>query len=641
MAAEKKDNLDATEQSKMIWQSGYVKMTQSNADPQVYWAEFRSKSNQLHLFLNEASLKEPEEIIYLSTCNVLSCDSQKRYIKLHDECTGIQYKFEPYQLANEPEGWLNKMNFFVQECIIDVLCTDVSQMNARQQFNRFLDYQRKMARLQRQQLPKLLDAAKKATDSDKAFKEATTWLQRQKLDADDRQTFGRALSVRNAFWNLLLKTRDFINKDYTNVCKICSVFVRWQRIADKQDKLTDRDKKILVWGLNELAQFTQQSKMEEANDLKKEWHDLGEQIAKCQEELQALQTKWKEIVEKAQLNDRDKKILVWGLNELAQFTQRSKMEEANDLKKEWKNLGDQIAECQKELQALQTKWKEIVEKAQSVATVCNWIGGILGGVGVIVGAIAVFGTAPAWAPWAAGGCIVAGLAVFAHGQTQLNVAKNVKKKIDDTKQVMDKYKTHSLSKMEEANDLKKEWKDLGDQIAKCQEELQALQTKWKEIVEKAQNVATVCNWIGGILGGVGVIIGAIAVIIGAPAWAPWAAGGCIVAGLAVFVGGQTQLNVAKNVKKKIDDTKQVMDKYKAHSLHIQDWVEQIKNLEYPLFGIGLGPTDDFKPEIDDWQKIAEHEKDLLMKAAKTFELFKQQSFESLEAIRQIQREIAK
>ena len=64
-----------------------------------------------------------------------------------------------------------------------------------------------MARLQTAQLPKLTKAVKQAEDCDEALKNATKWLQRQKLDDDDRAVFGQALSVRNKFWNLLIDTR--------------------------------------------------------------------------------------------------------------------------------------------------------------------------------------------------------------------------------------------------------------------------------------------------------------------------------------------------------------------------------------------------------------------------------------------------
>lgn len=201
------NDIDEEENKQSIWQSGYIKMSQSDADPQIYWAEFRSKMNQIHLFKEQASLEEPDEVIYLSTCNIREKNEKSRYIILNDECTGIQYKFEPHQEVYNPQGWMDKINFFIQECIIDVLCTDVSQMNARQQFNRFLLHQHKMARLQRAQLPKLTKAVKKAEGCDEALKDATNWLQRQKLDDDDRATFGHALSVRNKFWNLLIDTR--------------------------------------------------------------------------------------------------------------------------------------------------------------------------------------------------------------------------------------------------------------------------------------------------------------------------------------------------------------------------------------------------------------------------------------------------
>jgi len=248
-------------------------------------------------------------------------------------------------------------------------------MNARQQFNRFLLHQKKMAQLQRQQLPKLVQAVEKAESCDAALKDATTWLQREKLDDDDRQKFGSALVVRNKFWNLLIETRDFLNKDYVSANKICSVFTRWEKMSAKQEKLSDRDKKILLWGLKELTNFIKPEKMTRAEALKGKWNKLGQKIT----------------------------------------------------------------ECQKDLQALRQKWVDKVQAAKNVAWWCNLMGGLLAAGGIIGGAFAVWAAAPVWVPCALGGAALLGLGIMIAGDQNLKAHKGIKKKIEDMQQHMTSY----------------------------------------------------------------------------------------------------------------------------------------------------------------------------------------------------------
>ena len=223
---EMKSNDDEKQDQCEIFQSGYVQMTQSNADGKIYWAVF--KGNELHLYDKEAKSQEPEEIIHLTTCRVKKHEEKQQYITLNDVCTGIDYKFEATTVDDNPQIWIIQkilaFKYFLEDCIVDILCQDVNQMSARQQFNRFLLNQRKIARLQREQLPQLEHAVKKAESVDDELKNITTWLQRQKMEHEDREKFGAALCVRNKFWNLLIDTR---------VCDIyCTCFIVYT-ISDK------------------------------------------------------------------------------------------------------------------------------------------------------------------------------------------------------------------------------------------------------------------------------------------------------------------------------------------------------------------------------------------------------------------------
>ena len=192
------------------------------------------------------------------------------------------------------------------------------------------------------------------------------------------------------------------------------------------------------------------------------------------------------------------------------------------------------------------------------------------------------------------------------------------------------------SRLEQAGDLKKKWRDLGGEIADCQKKLQELQQKWKDKVDHAKCMASWCNWVGGLLAIGGIVGGVVAVMASAPVWVTGAAVGVAVVGITTVVAGQLNLKAHKGIQNKIENMQKYMTSYEDH---VQKWVEAIETLEIPLWGIGLGPTDDYDPVIDEWTKIADHEKDLLKTAAVTFRKFKENSLNSLNAIRKIQRDV--
>eukprot|EP00486_Rosalina_sp_Unknown_P015011 CAMPEP_0201593368 /NCGR_PEP_ID=MMETSP0190_2-20130828/190991_1 /ASSEMBLY_ACC=CAM_ASM_000263 /TAXON_ID=37353 /ORGANISM="Rosalina sp." /LENGTH=294 /DNA_ID=CAMNT_0048052521 /DNA_START=453 /DNA_END=1334 /DNA_ORIENTATION=- len=266
----------------------------------------------------------------------------------------------------------------------------VFQKNARQQFNRFLLQQHQIARSQTEQLPKLTEAVKKAEGCDAALKDATSWLQRQKLDEDERKIFGDALSVRNKFWNLLIDTRKFINNGYVNASDICNVFVRWDKISQQTSTLTARDKQILVWGLTELTKFTDKDKGEQAKNLQEKWRELSHKITKCKEDLQRLQQNW---IDK-------------------------------------------------------------VERAKNVALWCNLIGSILVVGGIVGGIVAATTTAPVWVPYASGVSAIAGFVAVIGGQVNLKTHQGIQQKIDDMQDHMISYEDHVQQWVESIAQLK-------------------------------------------------------------------------------------------------------------------------------------------------------------------------------------------
>ena len=195
------------------------------------------------------------------------------------------------------------------------------------------------------------------------------------------------------------------------------------------------------------------------------------------------------------------------------------------------------------------------------------------------------------------------------------------------------------SKMDNAIELKTKWKRLGESIAKCQEDLQELRQKWVDKVEKAEKIATFCNVLGTVLITAGVIGGVVAAVLSAPAWVPYAAvGGGIGLGAVIIGAGQAHKHAQKGIKNKIEDMQKYMKSYEDA---VQDWVEAIKLLDFPLGSIAFGgkEKEDYQEEIDSWEKIAEHERDLLKTAAKTFTVFRDQSLESLDRIRNVQRKL--
>ena len=218
---------------------------------------------------------------------------------------------------------------------------------------------------------------------------------------------------------------------------------------------------------------------------------------------------------------------------------------------------------------------------------------------------------------------------------------------DDDKKVLvwgltELTKFTAKEKMAQAEQLKANWKQLGQDIVQHQEELQELQQKWNEKVEHAKHIAKCANIMGTISIGVGIMGGVVAAVLTAPAWVPFAAGVAVVGGVGgvgVIVGGQVNKHLKKGIKNKIDDMANMdINEYMTPSAFIQNWVEMIKLLEFPLWDIGLGEND-YKPEIEAWKKIAEHEKYLLKTAADTFRIFRDQSLESLNKMRKIQEKL--
>ena len=173
----------------------------------------------------------------------------------------------------------------------------------------------------------------------------------------------------------IIQSQDFLNKDYVSANKICSVFTRWGKMSAKQEKLSDRDKKILLWGLKELSHFTK-----------------SEKIAK-----------------------------------------------AEALRDTWNKLGKKITECQKDGQQPRQKWVDKVKDAENIAWWCNAVGGLLAAGGAIGAALAIWATAPVWVPVALGVTAIAGVGIMVAGNENLKAHKGIKKKIEEMQTHMTSY----------------------------------------------------------------------------------------------------------------------------------------------------------------------------------------------------------
>ena len=195
-------------------------------------------------------------------------------------------------------------------------------------------------------------------------------------------------------------------------------------------------------------------------------------------------------------------------------------------------------------------------------------------------------------------------------------------------------------KMAKAKALRGKWKELGREIAECQTDLQELRHKWDQKVKDAENIAFWCDALGGILAAGGIIGAVFTAVAAYPVWVPCAFGAAAIMGAGVMIAGNANLRECKGIQKQIVDMQQHMKSYEDI---LQNWTTAIELLEFPLGSIAATSEEDFEQEfekkIKSWEKIAEHERDLLKTAAKTFTVFRDESLESLNRIRNVQRKL--
>ena len=235
----------------------------------------------------------------------------------------------------------------------------------------------------------------------------------------------------------------------------------------------------------------------------------------------------------------------------------------------------------------------------------------------------------------------------------------------------------SKKRTDQAEELMKSWKQLGKDIVECQLKLQELRQKWDGKVEHAEKLNTCLAVAGGILiavgiiglvvaawyaapaiiaaggaaiktasaAGVGVMATAKAGLVGGYAAIPTGVGyvscaavGFSMAGAGAIGYGEKNLYAHKGIKNKIEEVEKQLECYKEPTLMMQDWKEVIRLLEIPLGNIGLG-GDDYKSTIDGWDRINEHEKELLKTAADTFKSFRDQSLDALNKMKSIQQKL--
>ena len=175
-----------------------------------------------------------------------------------------------------------------------------------------------------------------------------------------------------------LSIQKFFNGDLAKCVKICGVLPRWQQIWNKPEELTDRDKKILIWGLKQLHQYSSNEREQEANRLQQDWRTLSENMAQCKASLKQLQQKWE-----------------------------NKVEDAKRVK----------------------KWRIAIEAFLGAVAAVGAVMVIL-----TIGAVGVI-TAPVWVPFAIGGGALvaagAGIGLMVYGKMNENAHMSIKQKIDD------------------------------------------------------------------------------------------------------------------------------------------------------------------------------------------------------------------
>eukprot|EP00486_Rosalina_sp_Unknown_P008245 CAMPEP_0201592898 /NCGR_PEP_ID=MMETSP0190_2-20130828/190658_1 /ASSEMBLY_ACC=CAM_ASM_000263 /TAXON_ID=37353 /ORGANISM="Rosalina sp." /LENGTH=173 /DNA_ID=CAMNT_0048051861 /DNA_START=1203 /DNA_END=1724 /DNA_ORIENTATION=- len=170
-------------------------------------------------------------------------------------------------------------------------------------------------------------------------------------------------------------------------------------------------------------------------------------------------------------------------------------------------------------------------------------------------------------------------------------------------------------------------------MTKCQATLQKLEQKWKQKVKDAEKLADWCNLFGSLLCVAAIVTAIIAVNASNPFILVGAAVGAAV-GVGVLIYGQQNLSAEKALLAKI---KWMRKKMKSHEDRVQEFVENIENLGVPLNGMKMSNEDyEF---INKWEKIAEHEQDLLKRAVDTFKKFRDNTGKSLEAIRKVQESV--